>query len=141
MNIEKTTSIEYQNLLSQISTIFLRGQNQVARAVNAAMLETYWLIGQHIVEFEQAGKSKATYGDKLLQNLSKDLTVANGKGFSHSNLMRMRQFYHQFPIYATVSHKLSWSHYIELIKIDNVNERQFYENQAVHENWGILELR
>jgi predicted nuclease of restriction endonuclease-like (RecB) superfamily len=141
MNIEKITSTDYQDLLSQISTTFLRGQNHVARAINSAILETYWLIGQYIVEFEQAGKSKATYGDKLLQNLSKDLTLANGKGFSRPNLNNMRMLYLNYPICQTLSDKLSWSHYIELVKIDNVNERQFYENQAVHENWGIRELR
>lgn len=141
MKIEKTIPIEYQTLLNQISTTFLQGQNRAVRAINTTILETYWQIGEHIVEFEQVGKSKATYGNRLLQNLSKDLTMQVNRGFSHSNLIRMRQFYQEYPIYATVSHKLSWSHYIELIKIDNVNERQFYENQAVHENWGIRELR
>jgi DUF1016 N-terminal domain len=114
-------------LVSQISSIFTKGQHKVAYAINAAMLETYWQIGQYIVEFEQNGKSKATYGQSLLQNLSKDLSRVHGKGFSHSNLMRMRLFYVVYPIYATVSHKLSWSHYIELIKIDNELERSFYE--------------
>ena len=141
MKIEKTIPIEYQTLLNQISNTFLQGQNRVARAVNSTILETYWQIGQHIVEFEQAGKSKATYGDRLLQNLSKNLTVANGKGFSRPNLNNMRMLYLSYPICQTLSDKLSWSHYIELIKIDDVNERQFYENQAIHENWGIRELR
>jgi predicted nuclease of restriction endonuclease-like (RecB) superfamily len=132
---------EYQILLSQIYSIVKEGQNKVAYAVNTAMLETYWTIGQYIVEFEQHGNAKAIYGQKLLQNLSKDLIRSIGKGFSHSNLMRMRQFYLGFPIYATVSHKLSWSHYIELIKIDNTNERDFYEKQALNEKWGLRELK
>ena len=106
MKIEKTIPIEYQTLLNQISNTFLQGQNRVAHAVNSIILETYWQIGQHIVEFEQAGKSKATYGDRLLQNLSKDLTMQVNRGFGHSNLIRMRQFYQEYPIYATVSHKL-----------------------------------
>ncbi len=86
-------------------------------AVNTAMVETYWQIGQYIVESEPGGKAKAAYGKGLLPQLSKHLSLAHGKGFSLSNLKRMRQFYIVFRIGATVSHQLSWSTIVELLKL------------------------
>jgi len=105
------------------------------------LLKTYWRTGQYIVEFEQGGNAQATYGKALLENLSKDLSRLHGKGFSRSNLNYMRLFYMQYPICEKPSHKLSWSHYVELLKIDNELERNFYENQIVLENWSIPELK
>lgn len=104
------------------------------------MLETYWEIGKHIVEFEQGGRMKAQYGEGLLETLSKDLVSLHGKGFSVSNMQRMRQLYAAYPIYATVSHKLSWSMYVELLKISDPLERSFYEKQSILENWNVREL-
>ncbi len=108
------------------------------------MVETYWQIGQYIVEFEQLGKFKAEYGKALLTNLSKDLSLAHGKGFSLSNVYLMRLFFIKYPIFQTVSGKfnrLSWSHFCELIAIDDELERQFYEVQTQNENWNIRELK
>jgi len=110
-------------------------------AVNTNMVKTYWEIGQYIVEFEQGGKSKAQYGKALLSSLSKDLSLMHGKGFSTSNLQRMRQMYMVYPIYATVSHKLNWSMYVEILKIDDPLERSFYEKQSILENWNVRELK
>lgn len=100
---------DYQSLVAQISTRYEQGRTSAVQAVNTAIVETYWQIGQYIVEFEQGGKAKAEYGKGLLPQLSKDLLLAHGKGFSLSNLKRMRQFYLVFPIGATVSHQLGWS--------------------------------
>ena len=75
--------------------------------------------GKYIVEYELKGKDRAEYGKQLLVNLAKDLTTKNGKGFSRSNLVYMRKFYIAFPICETVSHKLTWSHYFELLKCEN----------------------
>ena len=130
----------YQNLVSQISETYSYGYNKAVAAVNSNMIETYWKIGEHIVEFEQGGKIKAEYGKALLPNLSKDLTRSLGKGFSLSNLKRMRQLYVIYPIGATLSHQLSWSIYVELLKIDNPLERSFYEKQTIIENWNVREL-
>ena len=74
------------------------------------MLNAYWEIGKHIVDFEQGGKQKAEYGKALLLNLSKDLTLRYGRGFSRSNLSYMRLLYSKYPKCETLSHKLSWSH-------------------------------
>jgi len=131
---------EYHKLLEHISNVYSSGQAHAVNAVNIHLLETYWKIGQHIIEFEQGGKHKAKYGKALLKNLSKDLTLRHGKGFSLSNLVRFRQFYQAYPICATVSHKLSWSKVVELLKIDDPVERSFYEKQCIGENWSVREL-
>jgi len=133
----------YQNLVSQISETYSNGYQKTVAAVNSNMIETYWKIGEHIVEFEQGGKLKAEYGKALLTNLSKDLSFAHGKGFSLSNMYMMRQFFIKYPIFQTVSGKfdrLTWSHFCELIPIDNELERQFYEIQSQNENWNVREL-
>ncbi len=109
----------YKGLVSQISKTYLQGKQKAVSAVNSELVNTYWKVGQYIVEFEQKGKERAEYGSGLLEQLSKDLLLIHGKGFSLSNMKRMRQFYNEYPIGATVSHQLSWSHYVELLKIDD----------------------
>jgi predicted nuclease of restriction endonuclease-like (RecB) superfamily len=131
----------YQELLERISRRYIEGQVQAVRSINEAIIETNWNIGQYIVEYEQEGKRKAVYGKALLENLSKDLTLMHGKGFSRSNLQRMRQFYLVYPICATASHKLSWSHWVELLKVSDALERSFYEQQSLLENWSVSELK
>ena len=127
----------YNDLVQQISTAFVHGQSRAMAAVHSCLVETYWKIGQYIVEYEQQGKEKAVYGAKLLENLSHDLKLLHGKGFSLSNIKRMRQLYIVYPIGAMPSHQLSWSHYFELLKIDDDFERGFYEQQAVNENRSV----
>src|ERR1035437_7724621 len=134
--MEVTVLKNYDQLIHQISETFLQGQKNAVTAVNSHLVETYWHIGQYIVEFEQGGHLKATYGKALLPSLSKDLTLSFGKGFSLSNIIRMRQLYIVFPISAELPHKLSWTHLVELLKIDNPIERSFYANQAILENWS-----
>lgn len=131
----------YQTLLNQISTTFTNHKNKAITLVNTEMVTVYWHIGQYIVEFEQVGKVKAEYGKQLLIQLSKDLKIRIGKGFSRSNLYQMRNFYLAFPIIQTVSGQLSWSHYVELLGISDNLERGFYEQQAIIENWSVRELK
>jgi len=131
----------YENLLSQISDTFIQGQQRAAMAINTSIVETYWEIGRHIIEFEQGGSSRAEYGKSLLENLSTDLLRIHGRGFSRSNLNYMRLAYLRYPICETLSHKLSWSHICELVKIDDPLERSFYEKQTILENWSIRELK
>ncbi|MCE5332292.1 MAG: DUF1016 N-terminal domain-containing protein [Bacteroidales bacterium] len=130
----------YEILLERISEVYTRGRNNAAIAVSQYLVETYWNIGQYIVEFEQEGNLRAEYGKELLPKLSKDLSLSLGKGFSLSNLIRMRQFYSTYPIYAELPHKLSWTHWVELLKIDNDLERSFYLNQSITESWSTTEL-
>ena len=132
---------EYELLVSNISTLWQDAKNKAVLAINSELLMANWHTGQYIVEFEQGGKAKAEYGKQLLVNLSKDLTLRNGRGFSRSNLTYMRKFYLAFPKCETVSHKLTWSHYFELLKCDDQMELQFYFHQAEKEGWKVRELK
>lgn len=134
-------SPDYRNLLEQISDTYTEGRTRAVQAVNSQITETNWQVGRHIVEFEQGGKVRADYGTALLVNLSRDLSLRHGKGFSRSNLTYMRRFYLCYPICEKPSHILSWSHYVELLKLDDELERSFYEKQAITERWSVPELR
>jgi len=136
-----TRNKKYDELIKSISSTYTIAKNNVVSAVNIEMLNAYWEIGRYIVEFEQKGDIKAEYGRDLLTQVSKDLSVRLGKGFSRSNLTYMRQFYHKYPNRETVSHNLTWSHYFELLKIDDDLAREFYLNQSISENWTVRELK
>ena len=140
-NITVFTDSDYDILLQNIGQELTRGRQRVVSAVNAAMIESYWRIGQYIVEYEQKGNEKAVYGSDVLNRLSRDLTDIYGKGFSHSNLIYIRKFYISYPKSQTLSDFLTWSHYVELLKIDDPLERSFYEKQAEQEQWGVRELK
>ncbi len=104
------------------------------------MLSLYWNIGKAIMEIQQ-GDERASYGDAVLDRLSQKLTDEFGKGFSSRNLRTMRKFYLIYPIWQTVSSKLSWSHYLELIKIEEDNKRNFYFNECINTRWSVRELQ
>ena len=131
----------YDQLIHQISETYIQGQKNAVVAVNAHLVQTYWQIGQYIVEFEQVGKQRAEYGKSLIDRLSRDLSLNFGKGFSRSNLIYMRLFYLEFPISEKPSHLLSWSHFVELLKISDKLERNFYLQQTIYEKWSIPELK
>lgn len=139
--MELTRADGYQQLLEQISDAYTQGRVRAVQAVNTQLIETYWQVGQHIVEYEQAGNLRAEYGKALINNLANDLGLRHGKGFSRSNLVYMRLFYQRYPISQKPSHQLSWSHYVELLKLDDELERSFYEKQAIAERWSVPELK
>ena len=89
---------DYERLVSNICSHWDHAKSKAISAINTGLLEANWQIGRHIVEFEQEGKERAQYGKQLLVNLSKDLTIKKGKGFSRSNLNYMRKLYVAFPI-------------------------------------------
>jgi hypothetical protein len=91
----------------------------------------YWEIGRTIVENEQNGNMRAEYGKNLLIILSKELTKEFGKGFSLSNLQKIRGFYTYYTNCQTLSSELSWSHYCELLSIPDESKRSFYEKEAI----------
>ena len=132
---------EYELLVNNISTLWQEAKNNAALSINTELLMANWHTGEYIVEYEQGGKAKAEYGKQLLVNLSKDLTLRNGKGFSRSNLTYMRKFYLVFPKCETVSHKLTWSHYFELLKCDDQMELQFYFHEAEKEGWKSQRIK
>ena len=130
----------YKNLIQDIGLILKQGRKQAYQTVNNILVKTYWEIGKRIVEFEQDGKIAAKYGSKLLITLSKELSPI-GKGFSRSNLTYMRLLYIKYPKSETLSHQLSWSHYFELLKIDDDLACNFYEKQCIKEKWSIREFK
>lgn len=148
MNLDTS---KYSDLVSQIENLLQKGRDNVARSVNTILVQTYWLIGKRIVEFEQEGKEKADYGSQLLDQLSNDLSERFGKGFSRSNVFQIRQFYLRFSKIQTLSgqfekgkipaNNLSWSHYVEIMKADSDLEISFYVKQAEKENWSVRELK
>ena len=138
---ELTNNTDYQELIKKIAASYQVAKSKVITAINTEMLYAYWRIGKHIVEFEQGGEFKAIYGKRLLESLSKDLSLRHGRGFSRSNLNYMRKLYNKYPICETLSHKLSWSHYYELLKVEDDLARSFYEAQSINENWSIRDLK
>ena len=107
---------DLNNIYHDIKILINNSKNRIYTIVNKELLELYWNIGKIIVNI-QDGKKRAKYGDNLLKELSERLTNEFGKGFSIQNLRRMRQFYMCFPIRSTLMSELSWTHYLELIKI------------------------
>ncbi|MFM7822830.1 MAG: PDDEXK nuclease domain-containing protein, partial [Bacteroidota bacterium] len=131
----------YKELILQIGDLLSLGRNKASRTVNNILVQTYWQIGRHIVEFEQGGHSKSVYGSELLDRLSKDLRRLYGSGFSRSNLFQIRLLYLRFPKIQTLSGFLSWSHCIELMKEENDLARSFYQRRCEKENWSVRELK
>lgn len=131
----------YASLITEIGTLLEDGRRKAYQSINSALLKTYWEIGKRIVEYEQGGKERATYGRNLLLSLSKDLKMRYGKGFSISNLQYMRLLYLKYQNHQTLSGKLSWSHFIELLSIEEDMERSFYEKQTLLKSWSVRELR
>lgn len=128
-------------MIEEIKDVIISSRNKVAYEVNNTMLLAYWNVGRIIVENEQNGSIKAEYGKQVMRKLSKELKKILGSGFSVSNLFNMRKLYITYPKFQTLSGKLSWSHYCELLSIENDDERCFYERECVNSNWSVRELK
>ncbi len=145
MNTNKI--VKQNSILSDIRELLQTARLSVVKQVNNVMVLTYFKIGKRIVEEEQKGNKRANYGEKLLLELSDKLTKEFGKGFSVTNLKQMRIFYLSYkdrmPIGQTVSDQfnLSWSHYLKLMRIDDEQERNFYEIETEKNNWSVRELQ
>ena len=133
--------------LQNVSDLLEQAKKNAKTAVNLSMVYTYYEVGKRIFQEEQNGKERAGYGKYLLKELSDYLSKQFGKGFSVTNLKQMRQFYltyrndqigqkvsDQFNNLPTVDNGrkffLSWSHYLKLMRIDNIDERHFYEIES-----------
>jgi len=127
-------------LFQEIAEAIRQAHNQLRHSVNQAMVQCYWQIGCLIVEHEQQGNSRAAYGKQQLQTLSRELTAEFGKGFDASNLRNMRSFYLCFPKWDAVSHKLSWTHYRKLIRIESPKARAWYLQETIEQNWSVRAL-
>ena len=131
---------EFNEVFNNIKELVINSRNKVYTTVNTEMLNLYWNIGRIIMEIQQ-GDERASYGDAVLEKLSLKLTNEFGKGFSKRNLERMRKFYIIFPIATTLSSQLSWSHYLELIKIEEEPKRNFYLKECINSMWSVRELQ
>ena len=132
-----------KNIYEEIKNLLASARENIVSNVNSTMTKTYFLIGKRIVEEEQNGNERAEYGEELIKNLSLRLSKEFGKGFSKTNLKQMKSFYLAYGKGQTVSDlfKLSWSHYLILMRIENINERNFYEIESIENNWSLRELR
>lgn len=132
-----------KDIYEEIRGLLKSARENIVLTINSTMAKTYFLIGKRIVEEEQNGEKRAEYGKKLIKELSKKLTKEFGKGFSERNLEQMRKFYLAYSIPQTVSaeFRLSWSHYLILMRMENLDERNFYEIEAIENNWSLRELR
>ncbi len=146
------------DFLRSVSDVLSQARKNAKTAVNISMVYAYYEIGRMIVEEEQQGENRAAYGKQILKELSAYLTENCGKGFSVGNLKNIRQFYKvyssdqigetvfsQFENLPAVSTGrkffLSWSHYLRLMRIDDVDERHFYEIECVKNNWSLREFQ
>ena len=134
-------SLMTNEMIEQIKQVMMQARTNVAQTVNNELIAAYWNIGRIIVEHEQENNERAAYGKQTLKELSKALTKELGKGFSVSNIYNMRLFYLTYQKFQTVSGKLSWSHYCELLLISEDDKRSFYEKECVNAGWSVRELK
>jgi len=168
---EAAPALDYGALVTAIGQAHQTAQRHAVQAVNMALTLRNWLIGYHIFEYEQQGSDRAQYGERLLDNLATDLRKRLGKGFGKRYLEMFRQFYLCYPIAKTVFSqlgteppispslsitalewqdeayfqkllaRLSWGHFIELMRLDDALKRAFYEVETLNNKWSLRELR
>jgi predicted nuclease of restriction endonuclease-like (RecB) superfamily len=127
-------------LIEALRTLIQAARQKALRAVDAVQVQTCWEIGRHIVEFEQAGASRAEYGSRLLPTLAAALASEFGRGFDASNLRYMRLFYQAFPIRDALRHELSWTHYRTLLRVETEPAKQWYMQEAANQGWTTRAL-
>lgn len=127
--------------LDQIGNALTSGKQKAAQELNATILKTYWEIGKHIVECEQKEGEKAEVGTALYSALASELSNAFGKVFDGDNISAMRKLYLSFQMSGALSFKLTWSHYLEILKSNSFLEIGFYTLQAEMEDWSVEELK
>jgi predicted nuclease of restriction endonuclease-like (RecB) superfamily len=168
---EVVPPLDYGALVAAIGQAHETAQRHAVQAVNVALTLRNWLIGYHIFEYEQHGSDRAQYGERLLQHLTQDLRRRLGRGFGRRSLEMSRQFYLRYPIaqsviaqfglmsayassvpftpldwqddayFARLFRELPWTHFIELIRIDEPLKRAFYEVETLKNRWSVRELK
>ena len=148
---------EFQILYEKSKNLIDSARSNMGQMANAITVLTSFLLGRYIVEQEQQGAERAKYGTKVIDSLSAYLTEEYGRGFSRSNVAGMRQFYMAYrereneiiqsgigqleAAYKKVPFKLSWTHYQVLMRIEDIEEREFYEKEAIRSNWNVRTLK
>ncbi len=139
IEVKKDISILYQD----IKTIIDTSKQEIATQVNRTMVLSYWEIGRAL-KIEILKDKRATYGDEVVKKVSEKLSLEYGRGYSKANLSRMINLYNYFEnkqIVATLSQQLSWSHFIEIIKVKDELKREFYMVMCAKERWNVRTLR
>lgn len=131
--------VSIDDIYSDIKNKIIIAKTKMLKHIDTTMVEVYWYVGKITYELSE-NSSRASYGKKVVEELSSRLTKEFGSGFSMSSIRRMRQFYEIYPICASVPRELSWAHFQELIKITRKEEREFYQNETIKSNWGYREL-
>lgn len=128
-------------MIEEITNLVKQMKSNLSLEINKSIVNVYWNIGRIIVSNENENNNRLEYGKEVLKGLSKELTKFLGKGYSVSNLKYMRVFYKAYPNYEELNEKLSWSHYLELMIIQDNDKRKFYEKECINANWSVRELR
>ncbi len=124
------------DLLVNLRAVIVEARQQAIQAVDVVQVRTCWIVGRHIVEFEQGGAARAAYGKSVLAQVSTQLSAEFGKGFDASNLYKMSQFYRAFPNLDALRLNLSWTHYRLLLRVDAADARLWYMEEAATQHWN-----
>ena len=127
-------------LYANVRSILAKARATVYVTANTAMVEAYWNVGREIVE-KQGGAERAKYGARLVRSLAIRLTAEFGEGFTAANLFNMRQFYLAFPKFYTLCRELTWSHYRELMRVEDESARRYYMEECAKGHWGVRLLQ
>lgn len=141
--LENIDNVNIDELYNRIVVLIENAKRNVAVKVNNEMTFLYWNIGKYITE-NVLKNQKAEYGKSVIKKLSKKLVIEYGRGYGERNIFRMLKFYDYFPnfeILSTLSAKLSWSHFVELLQIQDNLKRDFYATMCANELWGVRTLR
>ena len=139
----KVMDINIEQVYSDISSIIMSAKEKVMHDVNDSVIKMYWDIGRKLC-IEVLGGEKASYGRNVVGEISAKLTLEYGKGFEKSSVFKMIKFYQEFPDYqkvATLSQQLTWSHFVELLPIEDELKRDFYAAMCKNEKWSVRTLR
>lgn len=154
-------TLDVNTLFRSVKELIDESRGQIVRNVNTIMIQTYYHIGRMIVQEQQKGNDRAEYAEEIVAALSRSLSKEYGKGYSKRNLDYFKQFYllyrsrivqsaiaqsssDEIPksmISFSEQFKVSWTHYIQLMRINDANEREFYEQEAAGNNWSVRELQ
>ena len=136
----KEEQVLEDKMYREIKELIENSRRRVLIFANTELVNLYWHIGENIVNNLQKGERRAKYGEHILKNLSIRFSLEYGKGYSKRNLEQMRKLYLYYPIAQALPAQLSWSHYLELLKVKDDHIRNFYMQECINSRWGYREL-
>jgi predicted nuclease of restriction endonuclease-like (RecB) superfamily len=129
-----------KDLITTLSEVIRDSRKKAFHAINTIQVQTCWLIGRHIIEFEQGGMDRAEYGKGIINHVAESLTMEFGKGFDERNLRNMRAFYLAFPKWNALRSELSWTHYRLLLRVPSAEARDWYATETAQQGWSTRTL-